>query len=137
MKKFLFLFLSLLLASFLFLNFQQAKKTYKYVGVKKCNICHKLKKYGNQAAIWSKEKHSKAYETLASDESKKIAKKLGIKGDPQKAKECLECHTTAGTKDKKLLATSYKIEEGVGCEACHGPGSVYKKMTIMLSLIHI
>jgi cytochrome c551/c552 len=32
---------------------------------------------------------------------------------------------------QKNVAESYKIAEGVGCEACHGPGSLYRKNTIM------
>jgi len=130
MKKYLALLLVIVFASVLFINFQSNGK-YKYVGSKKCVVCHKLAKYGNQAEKWGMEKHSKAYETLASDKSKEVAKKAGVKGDPQKAKECLECHTTAGTKDKALVDASYKVDMGVGCEACHGPGSVYKKMSNM------
>jgi len=130
MKKILAVFLVIAFASVLFFNFQE-KAEYQYIGASKCNICHKLSKYGNQAGKWESEKHSKAYETLGTDESKEIAKKEGVKGDPQKAKECLQCHTTAATKDKSMVASTYKVEEGVGCEACHGPGSEYKKMSIM------
>ena len=49
--------------------------------------------------------------------------------EPLKDEKCLSCHSTAF--GKKNLNTSYKIEEGVGCESCHGPGSLYKKSKVM------
>lgn len=102
---------------------------YKYVGVKKCKTCHKSKKSGNQFGVWKESKHANAYAVLASDKSKAKAKEMGIE-DPQKSEKCLTCHTTAYGKDKQW-AKSYKLEEGVGCEGCHGPGSKYKSMKVM------
>lgn len=100
----------------------------EYVGANKCKICHKAEKNGAQYLKWQKQKHSKAYEALKSDGAKKKAEAMGVK-DPLKDEKCLSCHTTAyGSKN---LAKSYKIEEGVTCEACHGPGSLYKKSSIM------
>ena len=60
-----------------------------------------------------------------------IAKEKGI-ADPAKDAKCLKCHSTAGSIDKSLIA-SLTVEEGVSCESCHGPGSVYKSMKIMKS----
>jgi hypothetical protein len=99
-----------------------------YVGASKCKTCHKAEKNGAQFLKWQKEKHSKAYESLKSDAAKKKAEAMGVK-DPLKDEKCLSCHTTAyGAKNK---AKSFKIEEGVTCEACHGPGSLYKKSSVM------
>lgn len=98
----------------------------EYLGMKGCKICHKSSKRGNQYEKWEKGPHSGTYTQLASEESKKIAEKAGVKGDPQEADECLECHITAFGVDKKLLGKGYKKEEGITCEACHGPGSDYK-----------
>jgi len=53
---------------------------HSYVGVGKCKMCHKSKAKGDQYGIWLKSAHSKAYETLASDESKAVAAKLGLEG---------------------------------------------------------
>jgi hypothetical protein len=103
---------------------------HQYVGVAKCAMCHKSKARGNQVAIWKENRHSKAYETLASDASKKIAKEMGIE-DPQKDGKCLKCHVTAYGVDEKLLGSKYKLEDGVGCESCHGPGGDYMKLSIM------
>ena len=46
------------------------------------------------------------------------------------APECLECHVT-GYKADKALTAALKVEDGVQCEACHGPGSDYKSIPVM------
>ena len=127
MKK--ILILCMMMFSLVFLLSAQGK-VHKYVGVKKCKMCHKSKKSGNQYGIWEKNKHSKAYLTLSSEESMKYAKENGIE-DPTKEEKCLKCHTTAYGVPADQIASSYKIEEGVSCEACHGPGSDYKSMKVM------
>ena len=91
-----------------------------YVGVDKCKICHKIEKTGNQYGIWLKTKHAQAFETLKGQQSKDVAKKLKI-ADPLTSEKCLKCHITA---------PAFQAE-GVGCEACHGPGSLYKTITVM------
>lgn len=102
-----------------------------YVGVSKCGMCHKAEAKGNQLGHWQKSKHAQAYVALASDAAKEAAKKAGIEGDPQKSPKCLKCHVTAYGVDAKLLGEKYCIEDGVGCESCHGPGSDYMKMSTM------
>jgi hypothetical protein len=102
----------------------------KYLGNKACKGCHGKDSIGNQYKIWSEGPHAKTYTELAEDEGKKVANKAGVDCDPQKAKECLECHITAYGVDKERLTDNYKIEEGITCEACHGPASEYKKTHI-------
>ena len=103
---------------------------YTIVGVKKCGMCHKAKT-GDQLGIWKKSKHAHAYETLKGEEAIAIAKEKGL-GNPWEEAECLGCHTTQHFTGAKLAAKSkYVIEEGVSCEACHGPGSAYKSRKIM------
>ncbi|RMD98089.1 MAG: cytochrome C554, partial [Calditrichaeota bacterium] len=70
---------------------------------------------------------------LATEKAKAIAKKKGIK-DPQKADECLSCHVTAHGVSAKLIGPKFKIEDGVGCESCHGPGSAYKSKKVMTAV---
>ena len=108
-------------------------KQFGYVGAKGCKTCHNTKKQGRQYKIWLKTKHAQAYKTLASEEAKAIAKKKGIE-DPQKADECLQCHVTGHGVDAKQIRKKYSIEEGVSCESCHGPGSVYKKKKTMIAI---
>lgn len=98
----------------------------QYIGATKCKNCHKDDALGNQFAAWENGPHSKAFETLASDAAKKIAAERGIE-DPQKADECLRCHTTAFGADKKQIKRGFKTELGVQCESCHGPGGDHSK----------
>jgi hypothetical protein len=104
-----------------------------YVGVDKCKMCHKSAAQGEQYGIWLKSPHAKAYEALAGDQAKAIAKERGIK-DPQAASECLKCHVTAHGVDAKYLGDKYKITDGVGCESCHGPGGDYNKFSTMKAI---
>jgi hypothetical protein len=89
---------------------------HQYVGSAKCKTCHKAEKKGAQYVKWQEGKHSKAYEVLASD---------------QTSDQCLKCHVTAFGAAAEAKAESFDQTEGVGCEACHGPGSDYKKMKVM------
>lgn len=107
-----------------------ASAEHAYVGVDTCKMCHKKADTGDQYGVWSKTRHSQAYEVLASDKAKELASARGI-ANPQEAPECLKCHVTAYGVDASLLGKKYKMEDGVGCESCHGPGKDYKKMKVM------
>lgn len=109
--------------------FAQPKK-FKYVGVKKCKMCHKGVKKGKIFEKWQSFGHAKAYETLATDAAKKTAKEAGVKGDPQQAPECLVCHVTGYEAAADQKTATLTLEEGVSCEACHGPGSAYKSLKV-------
>jgi len=102
----------------------------EYAGSKKCRICHNAPSKGKMHDLWRKTLHAHAYKTLLSDEAKEAAKKSGI-SDPQKSGECLRCHATAYGFTKKLVTKKVKVEEGVGCESCHGPAKDYSNLTIM------
>ncbi len=103
---------------------------HKYVGVSKCKTCHKIKKYGNQYGIWEKGPHANAFKVLASEQSLKIAKEMGIE-DPQKSEKCLTCHVTAFGVADSMKAKTFTMEEGIGCESCHGAGADYLMMSTM------
>ncbi|MBN1154948.1 cytochrome C554 [candidate division KSB1 bacterium] len=105
--------------------------TYKYVGIKNCKMCHNRPNAGKQFDIWSKGPHAKAYSTLATDEAREVARKLGLVKDPQQEDQCLRCHVTGFGVTQTQKASTYTMEEGVSCEACHGPGSVYRNMKVM------
>jgi nitrate/TMAO reductase-like tetraheme cytochrome c subunit len=107
---------------------QNPKKELNYIGSIKCKTCHNATKNGAQYKLWASRPHAKAYEVLKGESAKKKAQAAGVE-DPLKSENCLSCHTTAY--GKKNVEASYKLEEGVGCEACHGPGSEYKKMSTM------
>lgn len=72
----------------------------------------------NEYTTWSREDaHSRAYQTLQTQESQRIARKLGLK-DAATAKVCLDCHTD--NVPTSLQGEKFQISDGVGCEACHG-----------------
>ena len=79
----------------------------EFTGSGKCRACH-LKQY----ASWKKTKHSMVFEQLQGAERK----------DP----ECVKCHTTGFGKPGGFVSEE-KSEalENVGCESCHGPGSLH------------
>lgn len=111
-----------------------AGEGHTYIGVAKCKMCHKSEAQGEQFVIWEKSDHAKAYQTLAGDEAKAIAKEKGIE-DPQKAAECLKCHVTGYGQPADMFGDKYVMTNGVGCESCHGPGSDYYKKATMVQLI--
>jgi len=106
------------------------KSEHEFIGSKKCSLCHKSEKQGSQYPIWQKSNHAKAFETLATPEAKEVASHLGI-DDPQKSGECLRCHATAYWFGKEKVTDTIAVEEGIGCESCHGPGKDYMKMSTM------
>jgi hypothetical protein len=123
--------LALLLTTGLFSPAEAQEAKPQYIGAQSCaKVCHKSTKQGKQLGIWREAKHSGAYETLGTDKAKEIAKGKGI-ADPQKAEACLKCHTTAPGAADELKGAKFSNTEGVGCERCHGPGSLYKKRKIM------
>ncbi len=103
----------------------------KYVGVKTCGMCHKKESVGQQLIIWQNSKHAQAYKTLQTEEADKIAKEKGFTTKAVETPECLKCHTSGYGTDASLIGKKFKIEDGVQCETCHGPGSDYKSKKVM------
>lgn len=124
--------LAVLVASFVAMaGMALAEEGHKYVGVKKCSMCHKSEGKGNQYGQWLSTAHAKAYGTLASPEAKESAKKVGLAGDPQQAPQCLKCHVTGYGADSSLFGEGYAKEDGVQCESCHGAGADYAPLSVM------
>jgi len=109
---------------------EQSPEDFGLVGVKKCKMCHKAEKSGNQFGTWEAGPHAKAYEVLASEKSMAVAKERGIE-NPQTAPECLRCHVTAFPVMADLENQKITLEEGVSCESCHGAGDGYWKKSTM------
>jgi hypothetical protein len=104
---------------------------FEYIGAAKCKMCHNKPTTGQQYLKWTQTRHSGAFETLKSEAAVKYAKENGI-ADASKEAKCLKCHSTFHAIDADLNIC-LKETEGVSCESCHGPGSVYKSMGIMKS----
>jgi len=103
----------------------------KYVGSLACGSCHKEKALGFQYSTWRLSSHARAYAVLSTPEAFEQAKQKGVQGEPRHAGECLKCHTTGHGVDPSAFTASFNPAEGVGCEACHGPGSEYQAEATM------
>lgn len=72
----------------------------------------------NEFTTWERDdRHSKAYEVLLNERSKRIARNLGLEA-AHTASLCLDCH--ANNPAQNLRARQFQVSDGVGCEACHG-----------------
>lgn len=99
-----------------------------YEGWKKCGGCHK-----SQKDSWLETKHAKAFESLKPKEHADHKKKAKL--DPEKDytqdKNCIGCHTIGygerGGYKEGMPEAKAKYLTGVGCEDCHGAGSLYRK----------
>ena len=100
----------------------------RYLGAEACESCHSADTAGDQFAAWQDMKHAQAFELLKTERSKEVAREQGITGDPWKADACLRCHVTGHGEDEKQFKKGFSIEEGVSCEACHGPAENHKKV---------
>jgi len=109
-------------------NAVQAQQ-FKYIGAEKCKMCHNKPATGDQYKQWVSSFHSQALNSLKSEASWAYAAKNGI-ADPTKDPKCLKCHSTYHTVPAGQIAT-LTATEGVSCESCHGPGSMYKSPAIM------
>jgi len=104
-------------------------KDASYVGVDKCKNCHAAKNKGDQYGKWKEMKHSKAWETLASEDARKIASEKGL-GDPQTEDACLKCHVTAFKAPAEKKEKRFDKTKGVQCEECHGAGAYHVKQRL-------
>jgi len=89
------------------------KPTRTYVGARKCKVCH-LEIYRS----WEKTKHAWALAAL----------------DDQQLQnpKCLACHTTGFDNGGYGGRSGVANLGGVQCEACHGPGALYSRSSVML-----
>jgi len=106
----------------------------EYVGSRRCGECHSDPELGGQYVSWMQSKHGLAYWHLATDWSHFLASRREEYSDieePTKEWRCLKCHV-AGLQDLDArFAGTFRQEEGVGCESCHGPGSAYIDPEVM------
>ncbi|MHC4305371.1 MAG: multiheme c-type cytochrome [Planctomycetota bacterium] len=103
----------------------------EYLGVKRCKKCH-----FQQWKSWSDTRMAKTFDVLLPGAAADAKAERGL--DPQEdytgETRCLSCHTTGyghrgGYRvpppgDAAAARTAGELA-GVGCEACHGPGSIF------------
>lgn len=100
----------------------------KFSGAEKCkgSKCHEKgnadappTERGNEWNVWAgSDRHSKAFETLKNDESRKIGAAMNI-ADVTTSKDCLGCH--AMDVPANLQGDKFTLAEGNTCTSCHGP----------------
>ncbi len=106
----------------------------QYVGSTACRSCHGDGGHGNPYIQWLQSEHSHAYWRLAADWALflgRLRPQYADLTDPISDERCLLCHVTGRQDDDALLAPSFRQAEGVSCESCHGPGSLYVDPVIM------
>jgi len=102
-----------------------------YIGARACGQCHEGAEMGRQYAKWLTTKHAKAWAALAMPESAEISRISGLREAPQNSPVCLGCHAVAADTEGWERDDTFHIEDGVQCEACHGPGSEYANQQTM------
>ena len=103
-------------------------KAAQYVGSNRCKTCHIA-----QHQAWSGTAHATALDTLAMASPARVAEvaakmKITVKGTAVGTDACIKCHVTGfqlgggypGADSAKAASLV-----GVGCESCHGPGSLH------------
>ena len=108
--------ITILLCMAIFASTTLMAQNFKYIGAEKCKMCHNKPDKGEQYKIWAAGPHANAMASLSAEEATDA--------------KCLKCHSTAAAVDAGMIAT-LKPGEGVSCESCHGPGSLYKSMSVM------
>jgi len=73
----------------------------------------------NEYVTWlRRDPHARAFRTLCSDESARIARNLALPVPAWEAPECLACHADYVPVEQR--GEEFTLADGVGCEACHG-----------------
>jgi formate-dependent nitrite reductase cytochrome c552 subunit len=106
----------------------------QYVGASACADCHSEVAKGNPHVVWMSSRHGHAYWRLAADWALFLGRLRPQYADlesPITDDRCLLCHVTGRQDDNALFAAGFRAEEGIGCESCHGPGSLYVDPEIM------
>lgn len=129
---YLFLVLNILNIVLFFSDISRSQSKFKYVGVNTCiGACHKTEAQGNQLEIWRNSKHSNAFIALQNDRADSIALSKGFLAPAAESQQCVKCHTLGKNIDESELLNSFDKSQGVQCESCHGPGSQYRKNSVM------
>ena len=104
----------------------------KHLGVRECagGPCHgsatpvgeRVKE--NEHTIWlRRDRHAMAYKSLLTERSESIAKNYGLSKPAHESPLCLDCHSDNATN----RVEDFRVEDGVGCESCHGGSERYLK----------
>src|SRR5690348_4545425 len=111
----------------------QEKEPVKYIGPGSCaaTSCHGSVRpiagsriLQNEYSTWIlQDKHSRAYQALTGEVAERMARILKLGAKAEDSPKCLACHALYTTPERRGRA--FEISEGVSCENCHGPASVW------------
>ena len=109
---------------------QYAEKMHMGVATCASGVCHgsirprsATNVLQNEFVTWSRlDPHSNAYNLLFNEDSKRIARNLGL-SNAHEAGVCLDCHADNVPSDRR--GPKFQIADGVGCESCHGGSENY------------
>lgn len=80
----------------------------------------------NEYLVWNDtefpDKHAEAYDALFGELAETIAGRLNLES-AHEAQVCLDCHTDPVPAEQR--GEQFSLEDGVGCEACHGGAERY------------
>jgi hypothetical protein len=110
---------------------KDAWKDAKYLGVGACKDCHTRPSPERKGSLefvllteyttWRcLDKHSQAYAVLLGPRGQQMGKLLGVDVTKESA-GCLNCHSMSVPKEQQ--GDLFNHQDGVGCDACHGPSS--------------
>lgn len=115
----------------------------KYLGPGSCAAaaCHggiqardTAKVLQNEYSTWIvQDRHARAWNVLQQPTAQRMAQILNI-GAPEKSQKCLVCHALA-VPDAQI-GRPFDISEGVSCESCHGPSSLWLGPHVQASARH-
>ena len=78
----------------------------------------------NEYSTWIlQDKHSRAYSALTGEVGERMARILKLGSKAEEAPKCLACHALYTAPEQRGRA--FELADGVSCENCHGPASVW------------
>ena len=109
---------------------QYAQKMHMGVATCASGVCHGSVRprsatnvLQNEYVTWSRlDPHSNAYKVLLNEDSKRIARNLGL-SNAHEAEVCLDCHADNVPEERR--GPKFQVADGVGCESCHGGSESY------------
>jgi hypothetical protein len=106
----------------------------QYVGVASCasSGCHgstlplsATRVLQNEYFTWlNSDRHAQAYNVLFNDRSARIVRNMHLRKKAYEESACLDCHST--NVPARLVSGHIDPEDGVQCEACHGPAAGWR-----------
>ena len=97
-----------------------------YVGDQTCRQCH-----AEEYRLWLGTRHARSFVTLQTRMAMMMSPDSTEAPSPTQSLICLACHGPGASAPDSLRTCTFRFEEGVSCEACHGAGGAYAREAIM------